>query len=147
MHRITQRGLTLVELLVTVAIVGLLAATAYPSYTRHLIKTRRATAQACLTEMAQWMERNRTSCMSYAKTGSACTTTVNDATLPALSCRHDLVATYTFALSPAVPPTDSTFLLQASPMGAQAGDTPCGTLTLNQAGVKGSAGTVATCWQ
>ncbi|MGB2131426.1 MAG: type IV pilin protein [Marinobacterium sp.] len=41
--------------------------------------------------------------------------------------------------------TAATFTLRARPKGAMAGDT-CGTLTLNQAGVKGAGGDVGECW-
>ncbi len=42
-----QRGVTLIELLVAVVIVGILGMIAYPSYTSHLVKSRRAQATAC----------------------------------------------------------------------------------------------------
>ena len=81
MKKIFHRGFTLVELMIVVAIVGILAAIAYPSYTQHVLKTHRRAAQACLLELAQWMERYYTSKMTYA-----------GASLPNTSCRNDLTA-------------------------------------------------------
>ena len=59
-HRIRtagQRGFTLIELMITVAIVSVLAAIAYPSYAEYMDRSRRSEAQGILMESAQWMER------------------------------------------------------------------------------------------
>lgn len=123
-------GFTLVELMVVVAIVGILAGIAYPSYTQHMLKTRRAAAQSCLLELGQFMERYYTTNMSYAS-----------ASLPSTPCGTDLTNFYTFSFSGT--PDASTFTVQATRTGAQANDS-CGTLTLNQAGTRGAA--AAGCW-
>jgi type IV pilus assembly protein PilE len=118
--------------MIAVAIIGILAAIAYPSYQRHVIETRRTAAQACLTELAQFMERYYTTNLRY--TG---------ATLPTTSCQSDLSEHYTFGFKDGTL-TATTYTLQATAQGAQATrDAACTPLTLDQAGVRGPA----NCWR
>lgn len=60
-----NRGFTLVELMITVAIVGILAAIAYPSYVRYVIRSNRTDAQKALLQMAQEAERFFTQTNAY----------------------------------------------------------------------------------
>lgn len=137
-----QRGVTLIELLVAVVIVGILGMIAYPSYTSHLVKSRRAQATACLQEAAQYMERFYTTNLRYDQTA----TTSIAVSLPTTACIQDLNGRYVLSIASV---SANAFALKATPQGAQAtADTQCGTLGLSQAGTKTitGAGTVAACW-
>nr|WP_245217527.1 type IV pilin protein [Rheinheimera maricola] len=131
-----QSGFTLIEAMIAVAIVGIVAAIAYPSYVNYIIGTNRAAAKACLTEMSQSMERGYTAAFSY-----------EGLALPAIQCIDDLDERYVFSLSNQAA---RTFTATATPKGVQTRD-ECGPLTLTQAGARGANGSfdvavVRTCW-
>jgi type IV pilus assembly protein PilE len=130
-------GFTLLELMITVAIIAILSTIAYASYTNQVVKSRRAAAANCLQERAQFMERFYTTRMTY-----------EGAPNPA-QCGPDLDAFYTVAFNGA--PDGKTFVIQATPQGGQAsGDAKCAVLGINAQGTRTASGTAAStpgeCW-
>lgn len=128
-----KNGFTLVELMIVVAIIGILAAIAYPSYQDSVMKTKRAVAQAGLMELASFMERFFTENNRYHQTNAATPVAV---ALP-FSSNDD----YDFTLPTK---TATTFILNAKPKtgNPQNNDNGCTTLTLSNTGAKGPA----SCW-
>jgi type IV pilus assembly protein PilE len=119
-----QRGFTLIELMITVAIVALLAAVAYPAYTSHIIKGKRAAAKAQIMDIAnreqQYLLANRTYAdkTQLEATGYALPKDVSDAYDYAIEVGASTAPTYTV-----------TFTAK----GTQATD---GNLTMNSSGAK-----------
>ena len=136
-----QKGFSLIELMIAVAILGILASIAYPAYQRYIINSNRTAATACLLELSQEMERHFTANnMSYLKPADP-----DDDGLPGnRSCVNDLAQRYNFSNDATVVST-SEYRLRAIPTGPQAND-PCGTLTLDHRGQRGAGGQVNECW-
>ena len=124
MKKASGRGFTLIELMIVVAVVGILAAVAYPSYLDQVQKTRRADGKAALLQAVQQAERFFTQNTTYV-----------GAPVAAASAEGHYTLTYA--------PTATSFLITATPGGVQGSD-PCGALTITQANVKG--GGAADCW-
>jgi type IV pilus assembly protein PilE len=130
------RGFTLIEMMVTVAIMGILAAVAYPSYLEHLAKGRRADGRAALLDLAQRMERYYTERSTYATA-----TLGNSGVYPSTSPQGH----YTLSITAK---SATAFSIQATPTGSQLHDA-CGSLGYNQAGDKSSSGgtlPTSACW-
>lgn len=125
-------GFSLLELMIAVAILGIITVFAVTTYGSSMIKARRGSAEACLMEAAQFMERNYTLNMTY---------DVDD--YPELACIDELADHYTFDFN-GTPDADS-YVVQATPIDSQLDDTLCGVLSIDQAGTK-TANNVVECW-
>jgi len=112
-----QKGFSLIELMIVVAIVAILGAVAYPSYMDSITDARRTDAQAVLMEAAQYMERFYTENNRYDEdTGG---TAVALPAQLAESPRDSGAKFYDLAVQTS---TRSTYTLRATPKNAQAGD-------------------------
>lgn len=127
-----QAGFSLIDIMITVVVIAVLIAFAYPTYTQYIVKTRRAAAVGCLLEQSQFMERFYTTNRTYV-----------DAVPPV--CSAEVNRFYNTALP--APADARTYLLRAAPRATQ-NDPKCGTLTLTHAGVKSKTGTATLeeCW-
>ena len=133
------RGFTLIELMIVVAVVGILSSIAYPSYVEYVRRGHRADARAGLLQAQQWLERAATAQGVY------------PTTLPsALTWSGDNTKRYTIGFANGN--NGTAYTLVATPRGAQTGD-KCGNYTLSNTGLRGANGKTAgqigydaTCW-
>ena len=133
-------GFTLIELMVVVAVVGILASIAYPSYQDYVRRSNRTQAISVLMESSQFLERNFTEANRYDQ--NAAGTAIS---LPFNQSPKEGSATYGITVASA---SATTFSLAATPIaGTVSASDACGTLTLNNLGQKGVGGLdVSTCW-
>jgi len=147
-----QRGFTLVEIMVVLAIVMTLAAIAMPSYTENIKQSKRAEAKAQLLEAAQFMQRFYSQNDSYAQKRAGGLAAIPDALARVPRTAAEGSQNYSISFAPNEP-TATTFTLQAAPrVGGSMADDKCGTFTLNQAGRRGVAdnatgATADSCWK
>ena len=140
-QRDSQRGFTLLELMIVVVIIAILAAIALPAYTKYVQRTRRSDGQSALFNAQQAEEKFFYRCNRYGSmqeiygTGTpACGSPLATGT-PINSPQ----SFYSVAISGFPPAPQLGYTLEATPQNAQAND-PCGILQLDNAGSKDALG-------
>lgn len=143
-YRRSGLGFTLIELMITVAIVAILARIGYASYMKSVISANRSDATIALTNWSQILERCYTQNFYYYNASP--TTSSPDCTSPPSSGTTTLSPNKYYSITASR--TTNTYTLTATPMAGtlQTRDSSCPTFTLDNTGARGPTSTASTCW-
>jgi len=129
-----MRGVTLMELMIVVVIVGILAAVAYPNYREFAARAKRTEAKALLLEIASKQERFYLNANRFG-------------TLTELNYPTDTLITDSGSYSVTVTANDaSNFTVVATHILGGSEATRCTTFTIDGRGAKTSTGSIGNCW-
>ncbi len=153
--KITNQGFSLIELMITVAIIGIIASVAFPAYTSYIAKASRADARAQLMQASQFLQRFYAANDSYSA-DRANNTVMSQMPANLLQSPASGTKLYDLVMPAGASNTTAQFLIQMVPTtGASMSSDQCGTLTLTSTGVRGCVvGSTAcsttlrdTCWK
>lgn len=131
----SQRGFTLIELMIVVALAAVIAAFAIPSYRQHAMKSNRAAAEAFMQQVANRQEQYVLNARTYATSLAALN----------LSPPADISNKYNIYVWPTPTSTSNVYYtITAVPIGGQTSDTVCGIIALDQTGNKAALCSVDT---
>ena len=138
--RTGQRGFTLIELMITVAIVAILSMIAYPAYQSQVVKGNRAEGKSAVLKTAQALER-------YFTVNNTYVTSLTTLGMPTYSGDDSAGSKYDLTIVAGAAGITTSFTVKATP---RSPDPECGRLTYTQAGQKGmelnTEATVSKCW-
>ena len=140
-----QKGFSMIELVIVVAIVGLLAAIALPSFQGHMFSAKRSDAYASILEVQLEQQKLRSTCRFYGGAigaANVCGAAATDTVVAGLANSKE--GYYNLALTNA---SGNSYTISATAVGNQANDSDCPTITLavNNANPDGLK-TPAQCW-
>ncbi|MCU7915462.1 MAG: prepilin-type N-terminal cleavage/methylation domain-containing protein [Candidatus Thiodiazotropha sp. (ex Gloverina cf. vestifex)] len=145
-------GLTLVELMVTLAVLAIIVSIGYPMYTAQVQKSRRADARAGVMELAMAQEREFAAWGGYSEANAAITGITFADSAPAPDANSTFVADvtrianqYNQFYSFNIQADNNAFIITGTPTGRQAGDAACATFSVDQTGTK-AATDGNLCW-
>jgi type IV pilus assembly protein PilE len=151
----TASGFTLIELMITIVVLGILAAIAYPNYTKYVRESRRSDATIAISQIAAREEKFLTECGVYsanfngvildANAGTRCTG-LGIGPIAGTYTTLDGYYTMTIALKAGPPPLNAAggggYTITAVPASNQVADTAyCATFTLDETGKRTATGT------